>query len=134
MWVVIGGSPYSLSSCPLPILPFLLSPTLLPHVFKAVKNQKRRKKKRHVCKGKEADGLAHGRTASLSRPQSGGAFLVFVCTGCGYNLLNSKYMTCSLLSLHTLPPLQIALECLIQAIHLPWTEGLTARPGSSGSG
>lgn len=80
MLVVTGGSPTPfLSSCALPTLPFLLSPTLLPHVFKASENKKKKKEKRHVCEGKEADGLARGkRIASLLRPQSG-AGVPFLC-------------------------------------------------------
>lgn len=63
---------YLLSLRPLPTLPFLQSPTLLPHVFKSSEDQKKRRKKKHVGNGKEADGLARGkRTASLSRPQAG---------------------------------------------------------------
>lgn len=101
------------------ILPFFLSPTLLLHVFKAVENQKK-KKERHVCEGKEADGLACGkRTACffVSPTKWGCLLCVFPCTMCGYNLLNPRHMTCSfaLLSSH-----QTALECPIQANYLPW--------------
>lgn len=128
----------------LPLLPFLLPSVNLtfPPVSHSSSSciqscrepKKEERKKRHVCKGKEADGLAHGRAASLSRPQSGGAFLVCLCAwGVG--------TICWTLSIWHVPSfpsipyaLQIALECLIQAIHLPWTESLTARPGSSGSG
>lgn len=105
--VIAGDSSYSPSF----LLPsFNLTFPLVSHsssscYSKLQRTKKRRKKKKHVCEGKEADGLARGeRTASLSRPQSGGAFLVFLCLVCGYNLLNSRHMTCCLPSLP--PPRQ----------------------------
>lgn len=50
------------------------------------------------------------------------------CACCGYNLLNPRHMTCSLLSLHT-PLAPDSPGVSYSGPHPPWTEGLTAGPG-----
>lgn len=92
------------------------------------KKKKKGKKKRHVGKGKEADGLARGKgAASLSHPQSGGAFLVCFCLAYGYNLLNPWRLTCSPNPQQPWSALfRPSLTCGQKAL------GLAARPGSSG--
>lgn len=82
MWVVIEGSPYSLSSCPLSTLPFLLSLTLLPHVFKAVENQKKKKEKKGMfVKAKKQMGWHMGGLLLCLAHRAGVLFLCVCVPG-----------------------------------------------------